>query len=551
MPRLASGYPNQNVLRLPSVSRAVLLLSLACALSLLGACSPAGETKAVPTAVPATGLPTEAAQPEPGANPAEPAAAPTPDFPPVEGPDPSYRVGIFYYPWYGTPDDYGAWVHWDQASNTPPERIGSDYYPVLGAYSSLDPQVVTQHFAWLREAGVGVIITSWWGQGTREDRALPVLLEQAERYGIKVAFHIEPYGGRSARKLSADVSYLYQQYGDSPAFFRSTAASRWSPDDRSKGLFFVWAIGAPDTMSSPVEASYWREAVDAIHALPDGALVIANTTETSWVDGGHFDGLYNYASLSTTGEGEFNWAQGLPPEAWYVPSVLPGFSARRIGYSESSYVDRLGGETYDNQWSAALGVGIEPAMVTITSFNEWHEGTQIEPAAPQPQDSLYTDYGALQPEDYLAATRRWMGEFLGRVWPEAVAARLWIQTASDWTTFGLIDGGRWIRPVLDSASPEGSYAWMEGDRFALQQPLARAQAGNVVEMVVDLQLSGLEPGGTLTFEIERGHIGWTQVEVMCYVGGETELVDTLKWFAISSGARNTVQFDIPVDAFLP
>jgi glycoprotein endo-alpha-1,2-mannosidase len=512
-------------------------------------CSPSPLTNVSPSASPEVDAQASPIVEDQVGN-ATPSEEASPTFPTATDLDPSYRMGVFYYPWYGTPEDYDEWVHWNQAGYTPPTGIGSDFYPVLGAYSSLDPRVIAQHFAWLRQAGVGVIICSWWGQGTREDRAIPVLLEQAERYGIKVAFHIEPYSGRTAMSLHSDIRYLYDRYGDHPAFFRTTTSSRWSPDERSKGFFFIWAIEVPDNDTAPVAADYWREALDRIHALPDGALVIANTTDTSWVDGGHFDGLYNYASLSTSAADSFNWAQGLPPDAWYVPSVLPGFSARRIGYAEDTYVDRKEGATYDNQWRAALGTGIEPAIVTITSFNEWHEGTQIEPAEPQSEASVYADYDPLPPEGYLDATREWVQVYLSQEWPEAIRARLRIQTASDWTTFSLLEGGRWIRPALVSASPEADFAWMEGDRFALLQPLPRAEAGQTVEMVVDLELAGLNPDDTLTFEIERGHIGWTKVELMRFEGDEPLVVDTLKWFGISGGERNARLFNLSADPFL-
>src|SRR5207244_4412625 len=36
------------------------------------------------------------------------------------------KVGVFYYPWYGTPASTGAgWKHWDQGGHTPPDDIGS------------------------------------------------------------------------------------------------------------------------------------------------------------------------------------------------------------------------------------------------------------------------------------------------------------------------------------------------------------------------------------------------------------------------------------------
>ena len=39
---------------------------------------------------------------------------------------------------------------------------------------------------------------------------------------------------------------------------------------------------------------------------------------------------------------------------------------------------RRNGARYDGMWRGALRA--RPDLVTITSYNEWHEGTQIEPA---------------------------------------------------------------------------------------------------------------------------------------------------------------------------
>lgn len=474
-------------------------------------------------------------------------------FPPVTGSDPSMRVAAFYYPWYGSWDLDGEWIHWKQAGATPPRVISSDYYPLLGAYSSKDPVVVAQHFAWLREAGVGVIITSWWGQGSREDGVVPILLDQAERYGLQVAFHIEPYSGRTSDRLLQDVEYIYNMYGEHPAFFRTKISSRWSPDDRSKGLFFVWLAGNPDGDSAHVEPSYWRAAIDAIHALPDGGLVIPDAVESFWVDDGHFDGLYNYATLSSDPNELFGWAQRLPIDSWYVPSVLPGFSARRIGYAEDAFLDRAEGVTYDIQWQAALDLGIEPAMITITSFNEWHEGSQIEPAQPGVFDEKgaeYASYAPDAPNAYLSATRRWVETFLAKNWPKPYSILIRIRTSSDWTTFGLTHGGKWIHPELISSSPEASFAWMEGDRFSLFQSLVRAEAGGEVEMVVDLMLIGLAEGESLEFQIERGGLGWTEVDLMVPVDGEPRLIETLRWYGQGGDGRNTRTFSIPADLFL-
>ena len=63
-----------------------------------------------------------------------------------------------------------------------------------------------------------------------------------------------------------------------------------------------------------------------------------------------------------------------------APSVGPGYNAKR-GSGDPVVKPRKHGQTYDAMWRAAVSSGAD--NVTITSFNEWHEGTQIEPAAPR------------------------------------------------------------------------------------------------------------------------------------------------------------------------
>ena len=171
-------------------------------------------------------------------------------------------IAAFYYPWYGAPATDGTWLHWQQAGHTPPQDIASDSFPVLGAYSSNDPAVLEQHMRWLRRAGVELIITSWWGQGSYEDRAVPALLAAAENNGIGVAFHLEPYRGRSADQIAADVTYLYRQYGSSPAFYRTDAGSRHNAPGRASGLFFLWNPFVRYTGGPKADAAYWRAGLD-------------------------------------------------------------------------------------------------------------------------------------------------------------------------------------------------------------------------------------------------------------------------------------------------
>lgn len=51
-------------------------------------------------------------------------------------------------------------------------------------------------------------------------------------------------------------------------------------------------------------------------------------------------------------------------------------------------------------------------IIAITSFNEWHEGTQIEPAkSVSNKDFTYLDYEPEGPDFYLNLTKWWVQQF--------------------------------------------------------------------------------------------------------------------------------------------
>lgn len=484
-----------------------------------------------------------------------PTPSPTLAYPPVVGEDPSPRVAAFYYPWYRNLTHDGQWIHWDQGNLSPALEIPSNFYPVLGTYSSLDPEVVAQHFAWLRQAGVGVIITSWWGQGSREEAPVPLLLEMGERYGIKVAFLIECYGWRSAEQLVKDVKYLYSTYGDHPAFFRTSTGSLWSQGEKQQGLFLMWGVVQETDVSTEfVAPSYWAAAMDEIHALPDGGLMISDMNEAEWVTQGHFDGSYKYGALDVDMEEPYTFAESLPRGAWYIPGINPGFDRSHIiGSEDFTYSPRRDGAAYAERWQAMFDLGIEPQMVAITTFNEWHEGTQIEPAAAGVVGKggyVYRDYGTLPPTGYLELTRQWVETFRAYEWPVSSQVTIRMTTTSDWTYFKLESGGRWMQPEVLSASPEATFAGAEGGRLSLNQPLQRAELGKKVVMEARVLISP-EGDTPLVFDIGRGGLGYTQVELLVDTASGPKVVATLWWNGFANNADNTRQFLVPVESLLP
>lgn len=336
---------------------------------------------------------------------------------------PSERVIAFYYPWYGNPAVDGRYVNWNHpvaVRDEPPrsfpggDDIGSNFYPALGCYSSNEAGALAEHMRQLRRAGVGVLCASWWGKDSFTDAALPGIFQAAEAAGIKICFHLEPFANRNAGTTRDAIEYLLAKYGQSPACFRLAGYHQ-------RPVCFVY-----DSYLTP--ADVWAEVL-----TPDGKNTLRGTPADAvvfglWVgqDDGEkirkagFDGFYTYFATDgfTYGSTTKNWpalaAWARANEKLFVPCVAPGYIDTRIRpWNGVNTRDRQAGVYYDRMWSAALA--ISPDIVAVTSFNEWHEGTQIEPATPKtiPEFS-YLDYRPLSVDYYLERTAYWASQLESR-----------------------------------------------------------------------------------------------------------------------------------------
>jgi len=124
-----------------------------------------------------------------------------------------------------------------------------------------------------------------------------------------------------------------------------------------------------------------------------------------------------------------------------------------------------------------------------------------------------------------------------------------IVTTSDWTTVRLLSGGSLQDLRVISASAHALSAGFHGDTISLSQSLGRAETGQSVGLVVKVLITGIEPRSKVVFEIERGHIGSTQVEIQSNQGEAPRVIAVLTWDGISSGARNSQVYEFSSEAF--
>ncbi|MFQ5810458.1 MAG: glycoside hydrolase family 99-like domain-containing protein [Armatimonadota bacterium] len=285
------------------------------------------------------------------------------------------KVLAFYYPWYATPEVSGRWSHYSDV-NVAAHDIGSmTHYPSTGPFDSHDPKIIAHHMDLVERAGVDALISSWWVQGDFTDRAMPLILAAAEKKGIEVTVYYErvPTPGEYSSAVD-DFLYILRRYGKHPAFMRV----------QGKPVIFVYgrAMGQLGMMD-------WARAIVEVNERYEGGFV-AMADSYSRAAARVFDGthIYNCAgSLRDAQPGDVDHRLGGP----YADAVETADAYGRIssltlipGYDDTKIrepglnVRRYDGRLYEELWE--LAIECDPHWVLITSWNEWHEGSEIEPS---------------------------------------------------------------------------------------------------------------------------------------------------------------------------
>ncbi len=288
------------------------------------------------------------------------------------------KVLAFYYPWYGTPDGPGGngrMVHWGTVDVESHDISESTHYPAMGAYDSYDPAVIEQHCRWAVEAGLDGFIVSWWGHGSYEDRAMPAVLSACQEHGLKACAYYERVPEPvSAESAAEDVVRLLVKYGQHPAYLKAN----------DQPVVFVYGRALND-----IGMWSWHQAIEQIQTqYPGGAALIGD--QMSFASASVFAGIHTYNTagaiqglswqeVGTWAEQAYSDWVGYARQLDKISTltVIPGYDDTKIR-EPGLAVQRFDGQQYSEQWERVIAA--DPNWVLITSFNEWHEGSEIEPS---------------------------------------------------------------------------------------------------------------------------------------------------------------------------
>ncbi len=281
----------------------------------------------------------------------------------------------FYYGWYGNPEVSGKWRHWEGVDAARRQIASSTHYPVLGAYDSNDPKVIEQHCQWARQAQLDGFIYSWWGVGTDEEKPLPRLLDAAAKHRLKVCLYYEAVPEPSnPRSVLPEWRYILQRYAAHPAHLKI----------EERPVLFIYSRAMEQ-----LSLAQWAWALETIRKeFPPGICAIGDSLGRSAVR--VFDGIHTYNPvLALQGKSvgaiqpalESHYREAMQTAGMFgriaCATIIPAYDDTKIR-TPGVRTDRFGGESYRQQWQAALN--LNPDWTLITSFNEWHEGSEIEPS---------------------------------------------------------------------------------------------------------------------------------------------------------------------------
>ena len=182
---------------------------------------------------------------------------------------------------------------------------------------------------------------------------------------MRVAFHLEPYPGRTAETVRADLRYLIDRFGASDALLRGGAERGSGP------VFFVYdsyltAAAEWATLLGPrTDGSSGSSGSSVRGTALDGFFVglWLTRSDAAQIERGGFDGAYTYRerrverrvrSLAVAGDG-----RGGPVAAARVRAVRRPRVQRHEGppLEREGDAGREGGRRYARRWRLALGRG--------------------------------------------------------------------------------------------------------------------------------------------------------------------------------------------------
>jgi len=279
-----------------------------------------------------------------------------------------------YMPWYESKPVSGHWGwHWNMNRFDPDHgTLASHYRPLIGLYDSSDPDVLDCQCIQMKMAGISGVLIDWYGMDEVNDYAIihrntSRMIEAADRAGLKYALVFEDqivpqlisHGKTTAAEavphIRAEVSWLGEHWFRRPGYLRVDG----------KPLFLVFG-------PQYFKEADWPSIFSGLNAPP---AFVAQLGRRAGAMGG-----FGWPEPQVGDAKSWNQVRGFYDRGKDWPIEIGVAYPRFVDIYEHSYgrIEDRDGKTYADTLDLALRRS--PSMVQVATWNDWGEGTQIEPS---------------------------------------------------------------------------------------------------------------------------------------------------------------------------
>ena len=296
-------------------------------------------------------------------------------------------VYAHYMPWFQSKEFDGYWgQHWTMANKNPDiidetgrRQIASYYYPLIGPYSSSDPDLHEYHFLMMKIAGIDGVIFDWYGSRNQYDYGLikngtETFIDKLEDLGMDFSIMYEDRVATFAQNeglaqtqveaASEDFAYIRDQYFTSPRYTRINDVP----------LLYVFG---PEYITDPAE---WDQIFSVFpeDEQPDFLTLWASGNKV----GDNFAGEFLWVAPDHMLAHEYYYQTYSQNNAITVGGVYPGFERFYYegGWSNNAndwIIDPQDGQLFVETLNYSHHE--EADFLQLITWNDFGEGTMIEP----------------------------------------------------------------------------------------------------------------------------------------------------------------------------
>lgn len=290
------------------------------------------------------------------------------------------KILAHYMPWYEAKPTHAAWGwHWTMGQFDPDRvvdgkrEIASHFHPLIGPYDSSDAAVLEYHLLTMKMAGIDGVVIDWYGLTDFRDyatlhRNTERLIEQAKKLGMLFVICYED------QTIPALVQA--RKIGMNEVVEHAVTELKWMRKNWFSLDNYLSSNGRPVLLSfgqSGLNDSQWSECLDKLGSAVEYYSLHHRRTAAI----GAFD--WPIPSQGIAAIDRFRKDSGVWPAS--IPVAFPRFvdiySEAKVGPSYGRIED-ASGNTFKETLAAAMNSSAN--MIQLATWNDWGEGTIIEPS---------------------------------------------------------------------------------------------------------------------------------------------------------------------------